>query len=42
MLTDLALRIAGDFHINMDEFHNDSKTITFSGNYEEVDGSDKK
>jgi transposase len=42
MLTDLAVRIVRDFHINMDEFHNDSTTITFSGNYGEVDGSVKR
>ena len=42
MLTDLAVRIVRDFHINMDEFHNDSTTITFSGNYGEADGSDKR
>ena len=42
MLTDLAVRIVKDFHINMDEFHNDSTTITFSGNYEEADGSEKR
>ena len=27
MLTDLVVRIVRDFHINMDEFHNDSTTI---------------
>ncbi|MCL5989042.1 MAG: IS1634 family transposase [Candidatus Thermoplasmatota archaeon] len=42
MLTDLVVRIVRDFHINMDEFHNDSTTITFSGNYGEADGSDKR
>ena len=42
MLTDLAVRIVRGFHINMDEFHNDSTTITFSGNYEDADGSDKR
>jgi hypothetical protein len=42
MLADLAVRIVRDFHINMDEFQNDSTTITFSGNYEDADGSDKR
>ncbi len=42
MLTDLVVRIVRDFHINMDEFHNDSTTITFSGNYGEADGSVKR
>ena len=39
MLTELAVRSIRDFHIKMDEFHNDSTTITFSGNYDEADGS---
>ena len=42
MLTDLAVRIVRDFHINMEEFHNDSTTLTFSGDYEDADGSLKR
>ena len=42
MLTDLAVRIVRGFHINMEEFHNDSTTLTFSGDYEDADGSLKR
>jgi len=42
ILTELVVRIVRDFHISMEEFHNDSTTITFSGNYSEADGSVKR
>ena len=42
MLTELAVTSIRVFHIKMDEFHNDSTTITFSGNYSEADGSDRR
>lgn len=42
MLTELAVRSIKEFHIKMDEFHNDSTTITFSGNYDGADGSEKR
>ena len=42
MLTELAVRCIRDFHIKTDEFHNDSTTITFSGRYDDADGSGKR
>ncbi|MHB1493407.1 MAG: IS1634 family transposase [Thermoplasmataceae archaeon] len=42
MLIEIAKRTVQRFGINMDEFHNDSTTITFSGDYSGADGSDKR
>jgi transposase len=42
MLTEIAVRSIRDFHIKMDEFHNDSTTVTFSGRYEDADGSARR
>ena len=42
MPTDFVVRIVGDFQINMDESHNDSTTISFSGNYEGTVGPVKR
>lgn len=42
MLVEIVKNVIGKFGISMDEFHNDSTTITFSGEYEDADGSDKR
>ncbi|EQD55567.1 hypothetical protein B2A_05652, partial [mine drainage metagenome] len=42
MLTEMARRTVRNFGIRMDEFHNDSTTITLSGDYEDADGTDKR
>lgn len=42
MLTDIVVRSIHGFGIAMDEFHNDSTTITFSGDYDSADGSVKR
>ena len=41
MLTDIVVRAIHEFSMGMDEFHNDSTTITFSGDYDSADGSVK-
>ncbi len=42
MMTQIAIRAIRDFHISMDEFHNDSTTITLSGEYHDADGTQKR
>jgi transposase len=42
MLVEIVKSVVEKFGISMDEFHNDSTTITFSGDYEDADGSDKR
>ncbi|MHB1493337.1 MAG: IS1634 family transposase [Thermoplasmataceae archaeon] len=42
MLTQIVVGAVKEFHISMDEFHNDSTTITLSGDYEDADGSMKR
>ncbi len=42
MLIEIAMITVQKFGISMDEFHNDSTTITFSGDYAGADGSDKR
>ena len=42
MLVEIVKGVVEKFGISMDEFHNDSTTITFSGDYEDADGSDKR
>ncbi len=42
MLIEIVKSVVEKFGISMNEFHNDSTTITFSGNYEDADGSDKR
>ncbi|EQD52978.1 transposase, partial [mine drainage metagenome] len=42
MLTQIVVGAVKEFHISMDEFHNDSTTITLTGNYEDADGSMKR
>ncbi|EQD62976.1 Transposase, partial [mine drainage metagenome] len=41
-LTQIVVGAVKEFHISMDEFHNDSTTITLTGDYEEADGSMKR
>ncbi|EQD75426.1 transposase IS4 family protein, partial [mine drainage metagenome] len=42
MLVEIVKNVIEKFGIGMDEFHNDSTTVTFSGNYEDADGTDKR
>lgn len=42
MLTQIVVRAVKEFHISMDEFHNDSTTITLTGDYGDADGSMKR
>ncbi len=38
LMTELVLRTIREFHIDLDQLHNDSTTITFSGQYAGADG----
>jgi transposase len=38
LMTELVLRAIREFHIDLDQLHNDSTTITFSGQYAGADG----
>ena len=42
MMTLMAIRAIKDFHVSTQEFHNDSTTITLSGDYHDADGSQKR
>lgn len=42
MMTLIAIKAIRDFHITTKEFHNDSTTITLSGDYHDADGSPKR
>ena len=42
MLVEIVKSVVEKFGISMNEFHNDSTTITFSGEYEDADGSDTR
>ena len=42
MLTQIVVRAVKEFHISMDEVHNDSTTITLTGDYGDADGSMKR
>jgi hypothetical protein len=42
MFVEIVKNVIEKFGISMDEFHNGSTKITFSGEYEDADGSDKR
>ena len=42
MMTLIAVMAIRDFHVSTQEFHNDSTTITLSGEYHDADGSRKR
>jgi transposase len=42
MQTELVVRAIQEFSLNLDQLHNDSTSITFSGDYEDADGENKR
>lgn len=40
--TEIVVRAITEFHLNTDELHNDSTTLTFSGEYENANGENKR
>jgi len=38
LLTHFVLEMIQEFHVKQDEFHNDSTSLTFQGNYKAADG----
>lgn len=42
MLTEVVVQAIREFDLDMDVFHNDSTSITFSGQYEDADGEAKR
>ncbi|UUX91893.1 IS1634 family transposase [Methanoplanus endosymbiosus] len=41
-MTEIVLKAVRKFDIEMDQFHNDSTSITFYGNYEDANGEDQR
>ena len=42
LMTDMILKAVDEFDLKMEQFHNDSTTITFHGEYENADGDKKR